>query len=127
MCSQQKLQRGVHASNSMVVIGAREPVSNPVSGGYSIYGKRSARETSVYAYVVYLWYGKMNSESATRLTDLNGVDLVKKDTQEEVEKEYFCGIGRFRPKCLQIFRDAKFFTFILCSFCFIEGAAASGS
>ena len=37
MCSQQKLQRGVHASNSMVVIGAREPVSNPVSGGYSIY------------------------------------------------------------------------------------------
>ena len=37
MCGQQKLQRGVHASNSMVVIGAREPVSNPVSGGYSIY------------------------------------------------------------------------------------------
>ena len=47
MCGQQKLQRGVHASNSMVVIGAREPVSNPVSGGYSIYdviiGERAKR------------------------------------------------------------------------------------
>ena len=95
----------------------------------TVKGRRARPAYILYAYVRSLSIiagGKMNSESATRLTDLNGVDLVKKDTQEEVEKEYFCGIGRFRPKCLQIFRDAKFFTFILCSFCFIEGAAALG-
>lgn len=40
--------------------------------------------------------------------------------------EYFCGIGKCRPKFLQVFRSAKFFTFLLCCNCFVEGALVSG-
>ncbi len=46
--------------------------------------------------------------------------------EEEKRVEYFCGIGKFRPKFLQVFRDAKVFTFFLCCNCFIEGALVSG-
>ena len=46
--------------------------------------------------------------------------------EEKKPMEYFCGIGKCRPKFLQIFRNAKFFTFLLCCNCFIEGALASG-
>lgn len=53
------------------------------------------------------------------------VDAKKED--EEPPVEYFCGIGKFRPKFLQIFRDAKFFTFLLCCNCFIEGTLNTGS
>ena len=48
------------------------------------------------------------------------------EANEEKPVEYFCGIGKWNPKCLQVFRDAKFFTFLLCCNCFIEGALASG-
>lgn len=41
-------------------------------------------------------------------------------------EEYFCGIRRWHPSCLQVFRNAKFFTFLLCLYCFIEGAIVSG-
>ena len=41
-------------------------------------------------------------------------------------KEYYCGVGKIHPRWLQIFRDAKFFTFLLCVDCFIEGALVSG-
>ena len=41
-------------------------------------------------------------------------------------KEYFCGIGRWKPKWLQVFRNAKFFTFILCLNCLVEGSLVSG-
>eukprot|EP00731_Ephydatia_muelleri_P010246 Em0005g832a len=39
---------------------------------------------------------------------------------------HYCGIGRFRPKCLQVFATKKFFTFILCVYCLIEGAVTTG-
>ena len=39
---------------------------------------------------------------------------------------YYCGIGRFRPQCLQLFATKKFFTFILCVYCLIEGAVSTG-
>ena len=42
------------------------------------------------------------------------------------EQEYFCGAGKCRPKWMQVFRDSKFFTFILCLNCEIEGALVSG-
>ena len=42
------------------------------------------------------------------------------------EREYFCGIGKFRPKWMQVFRNAKFFTFILCLYSCIEGGLVSG-
>ena len=42
------------------------------------------------------------------------------------EQEYFCGAGKCRPKWMQVFRDSKFFTFILCLNCAIEGALVSG-
>ena len=46
--------------------------------------------------------------------------------KEELTKEYYCGLGRCRPKWMQIFLDARFFTFLLCLNCFIEGALVSG-
>ncbi len=48
---------------------------------------------------------------------------------EDVENkpvEYFCGFGSCRPKCLQVFRNAKFFTFLLCCYTFLEGSLATG-
>ena len=41
-------------------------------------------------------------------------------------REYYCGVGRCHPKWMQVFRDAKFFTFLLSLNCFIEGALVSG-
>ena len=43
------------------------------------------------------------------------------------EREYFCGCGPWHPYRLQIFRDARFFTFLLCLFATIEGALVSGT
>eukprot|EP00731_Ephydatia_muelleri_P010124 Em0005g710a len=45
---------------------------------------------------------------------------------ESPREEYFCGIRGWHPRCLQVFRNAKFFTFLLCLYCFIEGAVVSG-
>ena len=41
-------------------------------------------------------------------------------------KEYFCGFGKWRPKSLQVFRNSKFFTFLMCINSTIEGALVSG-
>ena len=53
--------------------------------------------------------------------------LMALEDEEEMPVEYFCGIGKCRPKCLQIFRSAKFFTFILSCYALVEGAIASGN
>jgi len=45
---------------------------------------------------------------------------------ESPKTEYYCGLGRCTPKWLQVFVDARFFTFLLCLNCFIEGALVSG-
>ncbi|CAI8032338.1 Solute carrier organic anion transporter family member 4A1 [Geodia barretti] len=50
----------------------------------------------------------------------------ERKVQGEDEKEYFCGCGPWHPHRLQIFRDARFFTFLLCLFATIEGALVSG-
>jgi hypothetical protein len=41
-------------------------------------------------------------------------------------QEYYCGVGRCRPSWMKKLRDARFFTFLLCCNCFIEGALVSG-
>lgn len=41
-------------------------------------------------------------------------------------REYYCGCGPWHPPWLQIFRDSRFFTFILCLFSLIEGSLVSG-
>ena len=56
----------------------------------------------------------------------SSTDLMTLEKEEEKPVEYFCGIGKCRPKFLQIFRSAKFFTFILCCYALIEGTLASG-
>ena len=44
------------------------------------------------------------------------------------EKEYFCGIGKCRPKWMQvIFRNSKFVTFLLCLNAIIESGLVSGN
>ena len=50
------------------------------------------------------------------------------DGVEEVLKlvEYFCGLGKCRPKWLQVFRSVYFFTFLICCDILIEGAVATG-
>ena len=61
--------------------------------------------------------------------------LIDDDARDEEDGEsaglqapprHYCGIGRFRPKCLQVFATKKFFTFILCVYCLIEGAVTTG-
>lgn len=48
----------------------------------------------------------------------------REDSEQPVE--YYCGVGRCRPSWMQRLRDARFFTFLLCCNCFIEGALVSG-
>ncbi len=49
------------------------------------------------------------------------------DYQDKAESnEYYCGVWKFRPKCLQIFRNPYFFSFLLCCDIFIGGALATG-
>ena len=50
----------------------------------------------------------------------------KRASLREGEEQYYCGLGKCRPKWMQVFRDARFFTFLLCLNCFIEGALVSG-
>lgn len=42
------------------------------------------------------------------------------------QREYYCGCGAWHPPQLQVFRDARVFTFLLCLFATIEGALVSG-
>ena len=51
----------------------------------------------------------------------------EKAVQGEDDKEYFFGCGPWHPDGLQIFRDARFFTFLICLFATIEGALVSGT
>ena len=46
--------------------------------------------------------------------------------QQSSEREYYCGCGPWHPPWLQVFRDARVFTFLLCLFATIEGALVSG-
>ena len=46
--------------------------------------------------------------------------------REGGEREYYCGCGPWHPPWLQVFRDARVFTFLLCLFATIEGALVSG-
>ena len=48
-------------------------------------------------------------------------DVVARDQQR-----FYCGVGACRPRWMQRFVNAKFFTFLLCLNCFIEGALVSG-
>ena len=64
-------------------------------------------------------------EGAESVGEESAVGVEGADQEEPVE--YFCSIGPFKPKCLQVFRNAKFFTFLLCSNCFVEGALATGT
>lgn len=48
------------------------------------------------------------------------------EAEGAVVQEYYCGVGRCRPGWMQKLRDARFFTFLLCCNCFIEGALVSG-
>ena len=52
--------------------------------------------------------------------------LSSSSKHREGEEQYYCGLGSCRPKWMQVLRDARFFTFLLCLNCFIEGALVSG-
>ena len=55
-----------------------------------------------------------------------GSQARRKASGHEEQVEYYCGVGRCRPSWMQRLRDARFFTFLLCLNCFIEGALVSG-
>lgn len=54
------------------------------------------------------------------------VPTITKSEDYMKEANHFFGIGPCHPKFLQIFASKKFFTFILCTFAFVEGALVSG-
>ena len=47
-------------------------------------------------------------------------------SEDEANLKFYCGIGSFRPKLLRIFSNAKFFTFLLCVYAFVQGSIVSG-
>ena len=49
-----------------------------------------------------------------------------KDSGHAQQVEYYCGVGRCRPSWMQRLRDARFFTFLLCLNCFVQGSLVSG-
>ena len=70
-----------------------------------------------------------NSESSGQQShiQLYEGERQEKCSNQEQQPEYYCGWGKcFRPRWLQVFRNAKFFTFLMCLNCFIEGALVSG-
>lgn len=71
------------------------------------------------------------------MTDTTELQLLnKKEEESEVEdlddtpsdllETYYCGCGPCHPKCLQVFANKKFFTFLLSVFTLLEGAVLSG-
>ena len=53
---------------------------------------------------------------------------VKDSAKEDAgEKEYFCGIGKCKPKWMQVtFRNSKFLCFILSLYSTLQGALVTG-
>ena len=64
--------------------------------------------------------GSVQSEETSTV----GADPLFKDYPV---KEYYCGIRKWHPKWLQVFRSSKFFTLILCLQALTEGALVSGN
>lgn len=60
-------------------------------------------------------------------TDLPVAEEMEESSHINGGKEYYCGFGKCRPKWLQVFRNAKFFTFLMCLNSTIEGAIVSGT
>ena len=48
-------------------------------------------------------------------------------SRQPAQKEYYCGCGPWHPPWLQVFRDGRVFTFLLCLASTIEGALVSGT
>ena len=48
------------------------------------------------------------------------------EDEDDKECTYYFGFGKWHPKWLQKFANAKFFTFILCINSLVEGALVSG-
>ena len=59
-------------------------------------------------------------------TDLPVTGEMEESSHINGGKEYYCGFGKCKPKWLQVFRNAKFFTFLMCLNSLIEGAIVSG-
>ena len=59
-------------------------------------------------------------------TELQVADRGNGDAEDEANLKFYCGIGSFRPRFLRVFSNAKFFTFLLCVYAFIQGSIVSG-
>ena len=70
-----------------------------------------------------------NSEVAENEVEFDQTDsaMCVVEGEEEERVEYYCGIGWFKPKCLQVFRNPYFFSFLLCSDVFFSGALSTGN
>ena len=65
--------------------------------------------------------------SAAEAERKDGLDCKKSELDERSRDEmYRVGFWRFHPDWLQVFRNAKFFTFLLCLFSVVEGSIVSG-
>ena len=54
-------------------------------------------------------------------------DAAQSGKEDETEREYYFGIGSWHPPGLQVLRDARVFTFLLCLFSTVEGALINGT
>ena len=70
---------------------------------------------------------QLPSEVVEGVSQTNREESLQEMTEEVAGvKRYYCGFGKWHPKWLQIFANAKFFTFILCVNTLAEGALVSG-
>ena len=74
----------------------------------------------------------MTNPATTSPVEISEISLQKPDldkqplTDTSNKPVFYFGCGPCRPKWLQVFANAKFYTFILCLFVIVEGAITAG-
>ena len=53
-------------------------------------------------------------------------DSEDEQSKQPTQKEYYCGLGPWHPPWLQVLRDGRVFTLLLCLASIIEGALVTG-
>ena len=121
---------GGHArehSNALAAILAQKSLCDNGNGdrGSSSNGSAAATPTTDRSKLIITPSTDQTKQSSLS-TELQVADQGNGVVDDEANLKFYCGIGSFRPKFLRIFSNAKFFTFLLCVYAFIQGSIVSG-
>ncbi len=71
--------------------------------------------------------GELNKHEEGGREREGGAGQEEEDGERHLDgPHYYCGVGQCRPKWIQLFAKANFFTFLLCLNSLVEGAIVSG-